>query len=278
MLLLSSMTATTSPAACAVRTDDVPCTSIPPCPMTVKLPSFKVSDALGDVASRVATAVQVCHEPDGLHVMTEAQDAHVITQWTHCNQPVYINSSTLECFVAPVERPTDNPTWYHEIDAAPSGVLWAGVIHNTDRGNVSGCVDCVPGNLACTGRDAFPPWDAMGFGVNVSNVSSGWREELFVPFALLPAQFTARGSPWPLYRLNFYRYSYPDGPSAAYDNYELSSWSPTHDPSFHVPARFGVGVLVDKDGTMLPTPPPTPSPTPSPPPIQPYGFVDTDER
>ncbi len=38
-----------------------------------------------------------------------------------------------------------------------------------------------------------------------------------------------------------------------------------------MPARFGVGVLVDTHGQPLPTPPPTPSP---PPPV-PYGFVNT---
>jgi hypothetical protein len=49
--------------------------------------------------------------------------------------------------------------------------------------------------------------------------------------------------PWQLWRMNFYRYSYPSGPDAKYDNFELNAWSSTHDPSFHVPERFGVVVL-----------------------------------
>ena len=48
-------------------------------------------------------------------------------------------------------------------------------------------------------------------------------------------------SPWPLWRLNLYRYAFPNKTDPTP---ELSGWSPTHDPSFHVPARFGVAYLV----------------------------------
>ena len=60
-----------------------------------------------------------------------------------------------------------------------------------------------------------------------------------------------------MWRVNFYRYSYPDGPNAAFDNYELNAWSPTHGPSFHVPNRFGV-IVLDPPGRrshLLPTVP-----------------------
>jgi hypothetical protein len=40
------------------------------------------------------------------------------------------------------------------------------------------------------------------------------------------------------------RYDYPDGPNADFSNYELTAWSPTHSPSFHEPARFGIGYMV----------------------------------
>ena len=48
--------------------------------------------------------------------------------------------------------------------------------------------------------------------------------------------------PWPWWRINFYRYDYPQGPGG---RYELTAWSPTHEPSFHVPSRFGVARLVE---------------------------------
>ena len=50
--------------------------------------------------------------------------------------------------------------------------------------------------------------------------------------------------PWRVWRVNFYRYDYPDGPNGDFSNYELTAWSPTHSPSFHEPSRFGVAVLI----------------------------------
>ena len=152
----------------------VPRLDIPPCPAVANATPFRVSNVPGDVPSRVQTLVQVCHEPTGIRLVTEARDQHVVTRWSECNDPVFKESATLELFLAPVETPYDAPTWYHEIDCGPAGALWAGVSHNL-KGNVSGCNDCLPGTLTCHGRDVFPPWDADGFGVNVSNTSTGWR-------------------------------------------------------------------------------------------------------
>ena len=83
-----------------------------------------------------------------------------------------------------------------------------------------------------------------------------YETHLFIPWKLFAPEFrpTPRGrrgdatsahDPWPLWRANFYRYDYPSGPNKAFDNYELTGWSPTHDPSFHVPERFGVLVFDD---------------------------------
>ena len=256
--------------SCSMRSDDVPCVHIPPCPAVVTLSPFFLSTVEGHMPSKVLTVVTVCHLHTGLHIATSATDAHVITPWTVCDSPVFINSSMLEIFAAPVKSPTDDPQWYNEIDADPSGALWAGVSHNM-KGNESGCDACVPGvRYPCSGRDSFKPWSKYGLGVEVTNTSDGWHSTLTMPFALF-GDFMSRGGSWPLWRLNLYRYAYPDGPSPSFDNYELSAWSPTHDPSFHVPARFGVGMLVDSSGAPLPMPSP-PSPAPPPPP---YGFVDT---
>ena len=94
----------------------------------------------------------------------------------------------------------------------------------------------------------------------------------------------AAAVPWPHWRFNLYRYSYPNGPDAGrgqgsvalllcaaarpvytgianilgaisetamrpnprFSNYELNAWSPPHTGSFHTPSRFGFGVLVPK--------------------------------
>ena len=75
-----------------------------------------------------------------------------------------------------------------------------------------------------------------------------WADWLFLPWKMFNPFFanndTARagpdGMPWPLWRLNLYRYAFPNKTSSTP---ELSGWSPTHDGSFHVPARFGVAYL-----------------------------------
>ena len=123
------------------------------------------------------------------------------------------------------------------------------------KGNVSNCDHCVAGmRHPCFGRDVFPPYSADGLGVRVRNTSTGWTASLFVPFAMFPSEFVGHRHPWPLWRVNFYRYAFPSGPSPRFDNYELSGWSPTHDPSFHIPARFGVAVLVGAEGVPLSLP------------------------
>ena len=73
--------------------------------------------------------------------------------------PPRFQSDVLEVFIAPVHDPTDNPQWYFELDASPSGVMWAGLSNNS-RGNVSTCVSAdacaAAGTLPCSGRATFP--------------------------------------------------------------------------------------------------------------------------
>jgi hypothetical protein len=170
----------------------------------------------------------------------------------HCNDPVFRQSPTLETFIAPVERPTDNPVWYHELDVSPAGAMFASLVKNTREGNSSACARCVEGRLRCDGRSTFPPFE---LDVSTGNHSAGWHEALFIPFDLFEQDFLPRSrGAWPLWRVNLYRYDYPEGPNESFDNFELSAWSPTHSPSFHVPSRFGVVLLVDGDGAPLPAP------------------------
>jgi len=258
LLFAAAAALTASAAASCGRSDDVPCLRIPPCggvaPAAAAAP-FYVSDAATRVLASPQTKVAICHTASGLRVVYEGDDAHVVTPWTRCNDPVFERSSTFEFFASPVERPTDDPIWYHEIDGGPANVLWAGVSNNS-KGNATTCDAaagdaCVAGNLNCSGAQTFP--SAPGLRAVIANTSTGWRETLDVPFAAFPASFVGRGR-WPLWRVNFYRYAYPHGPDATFSNYQLSAWSPTHDPSFHTPSRFGVALLVDASDTPLPFP------------------------
>ena len=186
-----------SHASCG-RSDDVPCLRVPPCgggaPAAAAAP-FYVSDAASKVLAAPQTKVAICHTASGLRVVYEGDDAHVVTPWTRCNDPVFERSSTFEFFASPVERPTDDPIWYHEIDGGPANVLWAGVSNNS-KGNATTCDAaagdaCVAGNLNCSGAQTFP--SAPGLRAVIANTSTGWRETLDVPFAAFPASFVGRG-------------------------------------------------------------------------------------
>lgn len=238
------------------RSDDVPCLEIPPCDAAREPAPFsirRVSNAAGSEAARQLTKGHACwNESSGLHIFETASDTSVFSPYTTCNSPVFANSDVLEVFVAPALQPTDNPRWYYEIDASPSGVLWAALTNNT-RGNASTCVasmgcSCTHGKgekcsakLPCTGRATFDD----GPSVRMTNETGAYSSHLTIPWSLFALGFRPErrsGKPWPWWRINFYRYDYPEGPGG---RYELTAWSPTHEPSFHVPSRFGVARLVE---------------------------------
>jgi hypothetical protein len=229
LILFAAVTAACRP--------DVPCAHVPRCDSgkLAILEDFKVSNVPGIVPAKQSTSVRICYDQEGFKLNTIATDSNIFSPYTQCNSEVWVNSDVLEVFMAPVQDATQNPIWYHETDTSASGAVWAGHINNT-KGNWSNCNDisCTPGPLPCTGLGDF---DSLpGLHAHVTNYTEGWRNQLSIPFELFPKEY-ATGKFW---RANFYRYDYPWGDKV---NYELSGWSPTHDPSFHIPARFGVLVL-----------------------------------
>jgi len=237
-------TATGDP--CTARTDDVPCLHVKSCQHTsAEFGPFHVSNANGTVPAVQVTRGGICWDKRGLHVREMAFDRQVFSPYTQCNSPVFVKSDVLEVFIGPVLSPTDNPQSYFELDTSPSGAMWAGLSNNS-LGNSSTCVSadgCThAGTLPCTGAAGFP----HGLTVTVANATSeGWSTSLFIPWSLFSDSFqplkTSTGiQPWETWRANFYRYDYPSGQQG---NFELTAWSPTHNPSFHRPERFGVLVL-----------------------------------
>jgi len=78
-------------------------------------------------------------------------------------------------------------------------------------------------------------WRCEGLRTAVRKGPAGWVAELSIPFAALGA--SPQGKPW---RANFYRIDRPSGAP-----WELSAWSPTGAPTFHVPERFGALEFVE---------------------------------
>ncbi len=98
----------------------------------------------------------------------------------------------------------------------------------------------------CSGSDDFGASGNTGYAAKTAIYGESWVDELTVPWSAFRdfEEFNKWGGPstppkhW---RLNFYRYLYR-GPSAK--NFELNAWSPTHNPTFHVPERFGFASLI----------------------------------
>ncbi len=233
--------------ACATRTDGVPCLHVKRCglPNPAHFGDFKVSDSPSVVAAAQATNGSLCFDDAGLSISLLATDKHIFSPYTACNAQTWVASDSVEVFIAPVRAVTDNPMWYFELDMVPSGVMYGALVNNT-RGNATTCIDenlCkASGPLPCSGAADFP----HGMTFHVSNATGAWLSTLFLPWGVFAPEFrpaAAGAAPWALWRVNFYRYSYPNPPSPAFDNFELNAWSPTHNPTFHIPARFGVAIL-----------------------------------
>ena len=223
---------------------DPPSLAIPRCPARASFGDFLVSNDPGRVPARQKTEGWICHSDDGFTVAEAATDAHVFSDGnaTACDSAVFVKSDALEVFIAPVRVATDDPTWYYELDAAPDGTMWAGLSNNS-KGTTAYCVDehdCAAGAgpLPCRGTSTF----AHNMTVAAATSDDGWTTRLSIPWAIFADEFRPRaGAAWPHWRLNFYRYDYPDGEAGPA---ELSAWSPTHDPSFHVPREFGSALLL----------------------------------
>ena len=74
-------------------------------------------------------------------------------------------------------------------------------------------------------------WRCEGLQTSAGLTPGGWTAEFALPFAGLTSEAPAAGTRW---RAQFCRIDRPPGRER-----ELSAWSPTGQPLFHVPARFG---------------------------------------
>jgi len=53
-----------------------------------------------------------------------ATDTNIFNSASRCNDPVFSSGDVAEVFVTPVEKLSDVPSTYLEIDTAASGALW----------------------------------------------------------------------------------------------------------------------------------------------------------
>jgi Carbohydrate-binding family 9 len=74
-------------------------------------------------------------------------------------------------------------------------------------------------------------WDCEGLRTEVARTNNGWDTEMLIPFAALVADAPRVGAQW---RVNLCRID-----RTRKGERELSAWSPTLQPTFHIIERFG---------------------------------------
>lgn len=137
----------------------------------------------------------------------------------------------------------DDPLWDEEVveiflDLDGSGTHYAEV--ELSPANVTCDVRMIQGS---PDKKMDLAWDLEGLSTRVFPDDDGWRGVLFLPwrgFASLPSARNVslppeQGDTW---RFNVYRIERPKGPNAPKEGVIFSEYSPTGDPSFHVPASF----------------------------------------
>ena len=235
------------------------------CPETAVATDFKITTAMVNKAARYPTSVQICWSEAGFVInatLSTEGEPPVVSPWTTCNSEVWTEGEVFEFFAAPLPVGAgDNPEatapeWYIESDVSTQGALFVGLMNRTrgfdgPHGVLDTCTKCNElANVSeyfspCSSSDDFSASGNPGYSASTDVGSMGWSANLTVPFSAF-ADFNAfDGAGVPKeWRLNFYRYTYPDGANQNFTNYELTGWSSTHSPTFHVPARFGFATLV----------------------------------
>lgn len=160
-------------------------------------------------APKQSTWIKTAWNEREFRVLFHCEDAHPWATLTERDGPLY-NEEVVEVFVDPV----GDLESYFEIEVNPLNAVCDLVIRRTRSGL----------------RKDFG-WDCEGMRTSVEIGDGWWTAELAIPFTSLTAEPPKAGDLW---RINFYRIDRPEG-----EPWELSAWSPTGMPKFHVSERFG---------------------------------------
>jgi cellulose/xylan binding protein with CBM9 domain len=154
------------------------------------------------------TEVRIGWEERALLVLFLCQDPNPWATLTERDQPLW-EEEVVEVFLDPF----GDRTCYFEFEVNPLNAVADVFIRRTRTGL----------------RKDFN-WDCDGLITAAGRLSYGWVAALQVPFPAL-GDCQPRGT----WRANFCRIERPENRPR-----ELSSWSPTHAGTFHVPERFGL--------------------------------------
>ena len=165
----------------------------------------------GDGSSPIqATWLKAAWDSDELRLFYWVEDDCIRATHTERDALLY-EEEVVEIFLDPSGNPGE-PEAYFEIEVNPLNAVLDLELRRSSTGLL---------------RDWS--WKCEGLRTAVSRHDRGWCAEMSVPFAGIGP--TPPRRQW---RANFFRIDRPlDRPR------ELSAWSPTGAPDFHIPARFG---------------------------------------
>ena len=144
-----------------------------------------------------------------LRVLFLAADIDAWATHTAHDAPLY-EEEVVEIFLDPVGHLES----YFEIEVNPLNAVCDLVLRRTRGGWIKDFA-----------------WHCDGLKHSVEKTASAWTVEMAIPFASLGPFVPAPGKSW---RANFHRIDRPKN-----SQWELSAWSPTGQPLFHVPEKFG---------------------------------------
>lgn len=156
-----------------------------------------------------ATWFKAAWNDDELRVLFHAEDTDAWATHTAHDAPLY-EEEVVEIFLDPV----GDLESYFEIEVNPLNAVCDLVLRRSRSG----------------WKKDFG-WHCEGLQTAVQKTATTWTTEISIPFASLGPDLPALEKSW---RANFYRIDRPKGAP-----WELSAWSPTGRPLFHVQERFG---------------------------------------
>lgn len=157
-----------------------------------------------------ATALRVGYDERFLRLLFECVDAEPWATLTGHDQPLY-KEEVVEVFLDPI----GDGEAYFELEV------------NVNNAVLDGCMRRVRSGY----RKDFR-WHCAGLQTAACRSHHGWIAEWAIPFESIAGTAPSRGEQW---RANFTRIDRPTSKPR-----ELSAWSPTGIPQFHVPQKFGV--------------------------------------
>lgn len=169
------------------------------------------------------TVVRIFYDRQALYLGWEIQDADIQATFT-ARDSRFWEEEVVEFFLS-----TEKLETYFELQWNPLGGIFDAVIHNKLGAN--GESKGIDGDWSFTAKNMSSAVRVQGTVGKGEDTDQGWTVEARIPFADLGVSTPQAGTRW---RANFYRFNRGGKISV-----EKQSWTPTLDPMFHQPSRFG---------------------------------------